>query len=65
MKVAVLFRSRGNHYLFCNIEDVKEEVKAKLGQYKHKVLTKRQFFKHHYPKIKHRSGIKELAKTLY
>lgn len=65
MKVAILFKCRGYNYLFCNIEDVKEAVKEELGQHKHKVLTKRQFFKHHYPKIKHRYGMKEIAKTLY
>lgn len=66
MIVAVLFRntfSGKKDIMFCATEYVKEDLREGIS--KPKILTKKQFFNHHYPKIKHLQGVKELASKLY
>ena len=63
MQVAVIFNTYGGRrsMMFCPLKDVRERE----GIYNPRVLTKKQFFNHHYPKIKHLKGAKELAVCLY
>lgn len=66
MLVAVLCRNtyRGaRDFMFCEPE---QAVENKIeGISKPRILTKRQFFNHHYPKIKHLPGVKKFCKELY
>lgn len=66
MLVAVLYRnifSGKKELMFCAPEDAAEEAWDVVS--KPRILTKKQFFNHYYPKIKHFEGMEELAKKLY